>query len=75
MPIYIGNTNQCQAKMSLLLPETGMKKAHKIEFFCSKHVKTKNLWCQVEVTSSCPVLVFVSQTLKRAKTKNLWCWV
>jgi hypothetical protein len=67
MPIYIGNTNQCQAKMSLLLPETGMKKVRESEFFCSKHVKTKNLWCQVEVTSSCPMLVFVSQNPKASK--------
>jgi hypothetical protein len=43
------------------------KGAHESEFFCSKRVKTEKLWCQAEVTSSCPTLVVVSQNPKARK--------
>jgi hypothetical protein len=42
MAIYIGNTNQCRAKMRLHLPETGMKKAFvKVKFFIASAQKLK----------------------------------
>jgi hypothetical protein len=42
VPIYIGNTNQCRAKMRLVLPETGMKKASvKVTFFVASMQKLK----------------------------------
>jgi hypothetical protein len=43
------------------------KGTHKSEIFCSKCAKTKNLWCQEKVTSSCSTLVFVSQNPKVRK--------
>jgi hypothetical protein len=67
MSIYICSTNQCQVKTRLLLLETGMKKARVKVIFCSKHAKTENLWCQVEMMSSCPALVFVSLNPKASK--------
>jgi hypothetical protein len=42
VPIYIGNTNQCRAKMRLLLPKTGMKKAHvEVKIFVASAHKLK----------------------------------
>jgi hypothetical protein len=59
VPTYIDNTNQCWAKMKILLRETSMKKVcAKVKLFIASERKLKI------VTSLCPVMVFVSKNSK-----------